>query len=215
MRGEQSQAPDAYQATYMGDALYHDKLRAPLVFHLLFIFALVAACGGAIAAGIGAGPAAALPAGLGALVLVVAWLLFSVLRISVTKDEVYVQYGLFGPRIAVRDIERCAAVDYDWKRYGGWGIRVGLDGTTAYNMVGDQGRAVEIAYSKGAKTKKVLVASPDPERLAAAINRARTPALGGAGGRVRIAATVDDEVEAESVAEEEAAAGIEKKTRLG
>ena len=53
------------------------------------------------------------------------WALFSVLRISVSRDEVYVQYGLFGPRIAVRDIERCEAVDYDWKKYGGWGIRYG------------------------------------------------------------------------------------------
>jgi len=213
MSEDRGQGPDAYQTAYMGDALYHDKLRVPLAFHLLFIFALVAACGGAIAAGIGAGPVAAIPAGIGALVLVVAWLLFSVLRISVTRDEVYVQYGLFGPKIAVRDIERCAAVDYDWKRYGGWGIRVGMDGTTAYNMVGDKGRAVEIAYRKGAKTKKVLVASPDPERLAAAINQARAEALGGADGRVRIAAAVGDEVERESAAEEEAAAESERTER--
>ncbi len=201
----------------MGGALYHDKIRAPLFYHLIFAVAAVAALGAAIATAMHGGLAAAVPPGLAALVLPLVWLLFSVLRISVTKGEVYVQYGLFGPKIAVDDIEHCAAVDYDWMKYGGWGIRFGRDGSVAYNMMGDKGRAVEIRYRKGKRTKKVLVASPDPERLAAAILQARAAAAGEAPAKARIEAPEAVDEARERAAEEEAAAaeGEEKKMRQG
>ncbi len=139
-----------------------------------------------------------------------AWSLFAVLRVSVSRDVVYVQYGLFGPKIAVRAIERCEAVDYDWKKYGGWGIRHAFDGSVAYNMMGDQGRAVRIVYRKGKGTRTVLVASRDPTRLAAAIQKARAEAVGGMGERVRIEAGAgDDEAALLAAAEEEAAAAME------
>jgi len=115
-----------------------------------------------------------------------------------------VQYGLFGPKIAVGDIERCEAVDYDWKKYGGWGIRYGRDGSVAYNMMGDHGRAVRIVYRKGKATKTVLVASHDPARLAAAINEARAAAPARAG--VRVEAVVEREAEGAAAAEREAEA---------
>jgi hypothetical protein len=101
-------------------------------------------------------------------------ILFSVLRVTVSRDVVQVQYGLFGPKIAVDRIESCNAEHYDWKEFGGFGIRRSRDGTWAYNMMGDQGRAVRIAYrdDKGA-LRKVLVASKNAEQLAAAINQAR------------------------------------------
>ena len=172
---------DDYQAKYMASgALYYDKLRAPRTYHLIFLLPLLAVLVSAVGVISAAGPAAAIGPAISLVVLPIAWLLFSVLRITVTREEVYVQYGLFGPKIAIRDIERAAAVDYDWKRYGGWGIRYGRDGSVAYNMMGDGGRAVEIVYRKNeqAKPKKVLIASPDPVRLAAAINEARALAAG-------------------------------------
>ena len=166
--------PDEYQAKFMGEgALYHDKIRAPLLFHLIFLLPVIIGVGSAIVAATQAGMVAALPGVFGAVMITLAWLLFSVLRISVTREHVHVQYGLFGPKIAVRDIERAVAVAYDWKKYGGWGIRLGRDGSVAYNMMGDHGRAVEIVYQDKGKSKKVLVASPDPERLARAIEEAR------------------------------------------
>lgn len=152
-----------------GAILYHDKIRAPVGYHLLFLLPLLVTMGTTI---LGRAPLA-IPLVTGAVLLVL-WALFSVLRVSVSRDQVYVQYGIFGPKIAVRDIERCEAVDYDWKQYGGWGIRYGADGSVAYNMMGDRGRAVRIVHKDGAERKVVLVASPDPERLAAAINEART-----------------------------------------
>ncbi len=213
--------PDDYQAKFMASgALYYDKIRAPLVYHLIFLAPLLISVVTTSLAALKAGPAALLPLLFTVPLLSIMWLLFSVLRISVTNDEVYVQYGLFGPKIAVRDIEKCAAVDYDWKRYGGWGIRYGRDGSVAYNMMGDRGRAVEILHRKGDKTKRLLVASPDPDRLAAAINEARARAAGGAQAK-RIAAVAGDpgdeiarqaEAEAEAIA---AAAEAEAKQQKG
>ncbi|MFT3766451.1 MAG: hypothetical protein QM820_13200 [Minicystis sp.] len=200
---------DDYQAKYMASgALYYDKIRAPRIYHLIFLLPLLVVLGSAIVAAAQAGPAAALPTLFSLFILPIAWLLFSVLRITVTRDEVYVQYGLFGPKIAVRDIERAAAVDYDWKKYGGWGIRYGRDGSIAYNMMGDNGRAVEIVYRKGGTSKKVLVASPDPVRLAAAINEARALAAGSAGPmRIEAPATeAKDDIARQAEAEAEAIA---------
>jgi hypothetical protein len=197
-------APDAYQDAYMAKgALYYDKIRAPLAYHLIFLLPLAIILVTSILAALSAGPAALIAPVFSTALLSVAWLLFSVLRISVTRDEVYVQYGLFGPKIAVKDIERCAAVAYDWKKYGGWGIRYGRDGSVAYNMIGDRGRAVEIVYKKGDKSKRVLVASPDPERLARAVNEAR------GGARIEAPAEVAadvDEITRQAQAEAEALA---------
>jgi hypothetical protein len=204
---ELAAGPDAYQAKYMASgALYYDKIRAPLAYHLLFLLPLSVLLVTSIFGAMQAGAAALIGPAFAMIVLPIAWLLFSVLRISVTRDELYVQYGLFGPKIAVRDIERAAAIDYDWKKYGGWGIRYGRDGSVAYNMMGDKGRAVEIVYKKGDKTKRVLVASPDPTRLAAAINQARALASGGA-EKARIAVpAAQDEITREAEAEAEAIA---------
>jgi len=196
-------AADPYQARYMGgDALYHDKIRAPLGFHLLLLLPLLASFGSVIVAH---GPIV-VPI-LTNLLLLAAWALFSVLRISVSREQVYVQYGVFGPRIPVRAIERCEAVDYDWKKYGGWGIRYGRDGSVAYNMLGDGGRAVKIVYRKGSKLATVLVASPDPVRLAAAVNQARAAATGSP-PRQRIEEPSSEEAALTEAAEEEAAAAM-------
>jgi hypothetical protein len=175
-------APDPYEAKYMSGpdgALYFAKMTAPRFFHLLFLLPLLVSTGSALVS-----HAPILVPLLSAIPLFLVWILFSTLRISVTAKEVHVQYGLLGPRIPIEAIESCEACEYDWKQYGGWGIRFGRDGSIAYNMLGDGGRAVRITYKKGAKLKKVLLAARDPERLATAIQQARAMALtGGAAAR--------------------------------
>lgn len=170
--------PDPYEAKYMSGpngALYFAKITAPRFFHLLFLLPLLTTVGGALLA-----HAPILVPLLSTIPLFLVWILFSALRISVTAKEVLVQYGLFGPRIPIEAIESCEACEYDWKQYGGWGIRFGRDGSVAYNMIGDKGRAVRITYKKGKKTKKLLLAARDPERLAAAIQLARAVAVSSA-----------------------------------
>lgn len=217
-RDLQAPAPDPYEAKYMSGpdgALYFAKIRAPRYFHLLFLLPLLVIIGSALVA-----HAPLLVPIFSALPLFLLWILFSALRISVTSKEVHVQYGLFGPRIPIEAIESCEACEYDWKQYGGWGIRYGRDGSVAYNMLGDAGRAVRITYKKGTKTKKVLLAARDPERLATAIQQARAMALTGgalprfeeAADPLRIEALADAEAPRHE-AEEEAPPISEKRLR--
>lgn len=210
-------APDPYAAKYMsggGGALYFAKLTAPRVFHLLFLLPILVSTGSALLA-----HAPFFVPLLTLLPLLLVWALFSTLRISVTRKEVHVQYGLFGPSIPIEAIESCEACDYDWKQYGGWGIRYGRDGSVAYNMLGDGGRAVRITYKKGKKTKKVLLAAKDPERLATAIQQARAMAASGGVARIGVEGARDaprvealaDAGDAEREAEAEEAPPISEK----
>ena len=170
---DEPKATDAYQAKYMGgDTLFHDKMTAPLAYHLIFLLPLLII----FATSLSAKVPIAVPL-VTAVVVASIWALFSSLRISVSRQQVYVQYGLFGPKIPVEAIESCEACDYDWTQYGGFGIRLGRDGSWAYNMLGDGGRAVKIRYRKGKNTRTVILASRDPERLALAIHQARAGAM--------------------------------------
>jgi hypothetical protein len=220
-RDLQAPAPDPYEAKYMSGpdgALYFAKITAPRFFHLLFLLPLFVMTGSALLA-----HAPLLMPLLTLIPLFFVWILFSALRISVTTKEVHVQYGLFGPRIPIEAIESCEPCAYDWKQYGGWGIRYGRDGSVAYNMLGDGGRAVRITYKKGAKTKTVVLSARDPERLATAIQQARAMALGGgalprfeeAADPLRIEALAGADAEAGARAEgheaEEEAQALEEK----
>lgn len=211
-------ATDDYQAKYMAGAgaLYHDKIRAPRFYHLLFLLPIVVVVGAAIAAAIKGGPAPALTTLVPLVMLPIAWALFAVLRISVTPKEVIVQYGVFGPKIPLEAIESCASVAYDWKKYGGWGIRVGIDGSVAYNMLGDRGRAVRITWKSGRFTRTVLLSSNDPDRLAAAINQARAAAAGGArfaeqAAKVRVREEEFDAADDEAATEDTASASAKRR----
>lgn len=93
---------------------------------------------------------------------------FAVLRTVVTQTEVNVKYGLWGPRIPLDRIRSCKVVDYDWTRFGGWGIRRGLGGKWAY--VPGPGEVVEIEYGDG---KIVQIGARDARKLSLEINRAR------------------------------------------
>jgi DNA-binding transcriptional LysR family regulator len=143
-----------------------------------------------------------------ALVMGLIGLLFSVLRITVTGKEILVQYGLFGPKIPIDRIQSCKAIVYNWRDYGGWGIRRGADGSWAYNMMGDAGRAVRVEWTDEKGNKQVtLLASRDPEALARAVAEARGVALV---PKLRVAPDprlaefqAEAEAEAESVLEEE------------
>jgi hypothetical protein len=167
-----------------GKMLRREKTVWRLHWLLLWPIPLCLALTGMILAGVGSRPAplamALLPAGLVALFSFL-WILFRVLRVHVTEQTVHIQYGTFGPRIPVAAITSCRVVDYELSNYGGWGIRYGLDGSWAYSLAGDSGRVVQIGWQEGGKEKKVVVSSPDPDALAAAI----LLAMAGAAPRLR------------------------------
>lgn len=210
-----ARAPDDYEARYMAGegVVYRDKIKVPGKFFLILalpVLVQIIAFSAAALSGQPVPAATLLPLPFTALLMALIGLLFAVLRVTVTRREVIIQYGLFGPRIPIDAIVDAKSVNYDWKRYGGWGIRRGWDGSTAYNMVGDAGRAVRIEWTNARGRKQVtLVASPDPEALAAAIQEARSAAAPrarvGSGAGARVAPSPDmTEFEAEAEAEAEA-----------
>ncbi len=165
---------DDYEARYMGDegaVLYRDKIRAPWYMHGSI---LAGGLAGVVGTVLGGEPLLGL--GLIAPVTAFMWTNFVTLRVTVTSKALHVQYGLFGPTIPVEDIVSVKAGKYNWLKYGGKGIRFGLDGSTAYNMFGDKSEGVEITYRKGRRTKTVLVSSGDPQGLANAIMEAQARA---------------------------------------
>lgn len=174
-----ARSPDAYEAKYMkgqGMVLHRAKERAPKALQALMLLPALSAL-----PSLAAGFAVGVPIFLFSLVLsVVLWGLFSVLRVTVSEGQVNVQYGLFGPTIPVAQIESAEATTYDWKKFGGWGIRRSLDGEWIYNMPGDKGRAVRIVWRDTKGNRKVtLVGSKTPQELAQAIAQARSKSLPG------------------------------------
>ncbi len=160
---------DAYEAAYMqGErAILRSKKPMGWWWHALMGFVGLATVAAAV------GDSA--PVALVALPLVgFTWILFSYLRVVVTSKEVHVQLGVFGPKIPIDRIDACTVEEYKPLRYGGWGIRRGLDGSWAYSIPGGTHRGVRIEYRSGSgKKKAVFVSSNDAEEVAAAIARAR------------------------------------------
>lgn len=167
---------DEYARKHMageGDVLYFDKRTMPRWLRTTMGATLAASASVAIGVGIGTGD----PVILGLLpiygIAALAQLSFWTLRTTVTEQNVHIQYGLWGPKIAAHSIISAEVVSYDWKTFGGWGIRRALrDGTVAYNMMGDQGRAVKIVYQDGNKKRSVMVSADHPESLRDAIHQA-------------------------------------------
>ncbi len=199
---------DDYEREYMteGEVLYRHRAMPSRGFHLVMLLSMLLPVAIIAATSLAPNtpwflPFFVLPSWL---VLIPAWLLFSVLRIAVTKEHVHIQYGLFGPKIPVSAISACEAVTYDWKKYGGFGIRKAFDGSTAYNLMGDEGRAVRITWKdENGKQQITLMSAKDPDALAAAVARARGAAVAKPRAAARIAAPVSKE-RAAALAEAEA-----------
>lgn len=196
MAGE---SPDPYESRYMegGAALARSKKRMPGWF-----FALLAAAGSAGLVATLASGAPLLPALLPSLLslatVALVGVLFSHLRVVATATHLHVQLGLFGPKIAYAQVRSIRAVPYDWKRFGGWGIRRSLDGAWCYSVPGGTGDCVEVTWEDergGAHTH--VVSADNAAEIVAVVERARAGATG-----VRVAA---DPAGAQDVAEAEGA----------
>lgn len=177
VRVEEARLPDAYEQKFMageGVVLYRDKRRAPWPLHALLGAAALAVVAGSVASGSLLALAIALP------LLALIWVLFSVLRVTVSAGVVAVQYGVFGPEIPVGAIDLCEATTYDWKKFGGWGIRRSRQGEWIYNMPGDGGHAVRIVWrDRQGRRRVTLIGSRHADQLASKIKGARAALPGG------------------------------------
>ena len=179
-------ARDEYTAQYMegGRARIVTKQRMPGWFFALMAFSAVAVIGSGVAS-------ASLVGLLGLIPLALVTLLLSHLRVVVTDDAVHVQYGMWGPTIALETITRCEVKPYEPRRFRGWGFKRALDGTRAYSVPGGEGECIALEIIEGAKTRKVLITTPRAAAVALAIEEARARKLHSG---VRIdASAADDE----------------------
>lgn len=171
---------DGYAAEYMGGGGGEILLRDKTVWRLGLVavgLPALASWGAAAAIAFGADPSASpafalIPAFTG-VVLTACAALFTVLRVVVSTKELHVQYGLFGPRIPIESIESCENIAYRWTDYGGWGVRMGRDGSWAYSVMVKGKRAVRIRWKDGNETKITVVSSEQPDAIIDAVARAR------------------------------------------
>ncbi len=161
-------ADDDYTATYMegGRARFVAKQRMPAWFFALMAVSVVATAGSGFAHGSVVGV-------LGVLPLMLVTLLLSHLRVTVTDDAVHVQYGLWGPSLALDAIRRCEPGRYDALRFGGWGFRRAFDGSRAYSVPGGSGECVTLEVEEDGARRTVVLTAPDGAALARSIEEAR------------------------------------------
>mgnify|MGYP001255378321 CR=1 FL=1 len=211
---------DAFEARYMRDGtkvLHRDKRVSRKMAAILAVAGVIVLAQAISIPFVNEGSARPMPAdlvpfwvvmmgllGLSFFVMAVA---LGVLRFVVTENAVHVKYGLWGPTIPLESVVSCKVVDYDWLKYGGWGIRRGIDGSWAY--VPGSGPVVEIVYRDGAKEKKVVLGANDPHALARSIVEATS------GERVRVGASETSALErqAESEVETEALEDADDRAR--
>lgn len=86
--------------------------------------------------------------GVVSLLIFLLYLNFRGLKITLTRHQLEVDYGIFNhKKIPLREISGCEETKASFKRYGGIGIRLGWDGSWAYNT--DFGEAVKIILLEG------------------------------------------------------------------
>jgi hypothetical protein len=204
--GDAPPRQDEYEQKYMagGQAMAHSRMRMPAWFHWLMLLLGGVSAVSVTAATIASGGAAAFGY-LSVLMCLAVWLLFSHVRCTVTKEQVHVQFGLFGPKIAIPDVISAVVEKYDWKKYGGWGIRMSSDRTWAYSVPGGKGIGVCITYRAGAgdkrKERKVFISADNAEELVSAIQLAQG---GSSATQARIETPPDEAELAAAQAEAEA-----------
>jgi hypothetical protein len=182
---------DDYEKKYMGggEALARSRAGFPWWFHAIMGFVCVMVARTAFVHP-AIGSLIALP------VLLLAWILFMYVRVTVTADTVHLQLGVFGPKIPIADIVEVCAEKYPVAKYGGWGLRFALDGSVAYSVPG-YGRGVRIRFTKkNGRESTAWVTSPEPDVLVAAIEQARAAKGMRVGSSVRVAANVAQQLEA-------------------
>ncbi len=183
-------APDEYESEYMpggGQVLHRSKLVARRLALLMLTLGVLMG-GLAVVSFFNAPLFAAIMLSFGSLTMLFVSLGLSVMRTKVTSEELHVQYGLWGPRVPITALTSCNVIPYDWKKFGGWGIKRSMDGVWSYTPTMVE-RVVAISWTddKG-KTKKAVFAAEDPDSVAAAIRRARTQPVATAPNKVRVSA---------------------------
>ncbi len=197
---------DAYEREYMpglGAVLHRQKVHPPrwavgIAIGLPFALAAIASVGLAIAgAPILATLAPILGGTLYAALMSGVMAVFASGRIAISEGEIYVQIGLAGPRVAMKDVLSCELGPSGIRRMG-LAARKQFDGTTIYSLMGDNARAVHIRRRNG---PPIVLVCPEPEIVLRAIEEACARLEAGAAPKTRVDVAEDEAAEAEAEAE--------------
>jgi hypothetical protein len=105
-----------------------------------------------------------------ALILVLSWN-FRGITIQISSEKLTIDYGLLNHKhVRFDDIVSCKQVQASFRRFGGVGVRYGLDGSWAYTT--SFGNAVEIVPKKG---RTFVFSSNNPERICEIVNTKNQP----------------------------------------
>ena len=92
---------------------------------------------------------------------VLLYLNFRILRITITESHLKVRYGKFQRKIIpIAKMTECEHIQISFKEYGGIGIRLGRDGTWAYNT--SLGDAVKVIITD---ERPFAFSTVNPERV--------------------------------------------------
>ena len=116
---------------------------------------------------------------LAIVVLVFVIINFTMLSIAVAPWGVEFRYGLFAKRLRFDQIRSVEAKEYEWLRYGGWGLRWSTGGRRAWNMPFLR-TGVTIEADEGGREREYYVSSRNPEELARVLSE-RIPGAARAG----------------------------------
>lgn len=218
MAGDDARAKDHFESQYMQTSgAERRRERTVWKWHWVILAPALWTFAGMVLTLMGTLPGASLAVGafLGVLTAFFAllWAAFLVLRVVVTDRELHVQYGLWGPKIDLAAITECKVIDYDWSRFGGWGIKRDGDGTWAYTLMGESRRVVEVTWQEGGQIKRAVVSSRTPDELVAAIEQARRERAPGAATStgVRVGASTPDAAVYEEVTQPRDASAATKR----
>jgi hypothetical protein len=203
---------DEYERKYMqpGDRLLHrEKVVSREAFLLSLVFGLVfgvAGLGVVAAAAAGAIPGPIAVAGgvsaAFAAFMVFAGAAFSVYRAMVTNGHLHVHFGWAKREVPMDAIDQVKVVAINGFKQGK--VSMGLDGVVrTWAGTAKGGRAVEVQYRDGARRHVLTIGSETPERLAEAIQSARSVSA----AQVRVAVGPSSAAAAEAEALAEATAG--------
>lgn len=98
--------------------------------------------------------------------VIIVYLNFRILSVSVTNEYIEASYGFFSKRILISSIEDIYVKNYQFIDFLGWGIRLNRKGILAYNIMGDNYMGVLIEYvGKNNKPKKLFISSKNPDKI--------------------------------------------------
>ena len=182
---------DEYERRFMraDEVLYRERLRLAWWGHLVFLAALGSALHAFLLSG----------AWLGLVVVPLAWLVLMSLRVAVSRSEVHVQLGVFGPRVPLADIESVESIAGGIFSWRGW-----MSFERMYGMPSAARGLVRMVYRKNGHRTAVRFSSREPERMVRAIEQARTARTTGPARIALVAPPAAAETAARELAEAEA-----------